>query len=195
MDEAFTDIVHGIRGVVNQLIAYAELKSQLPIPSDISQALPAFLTPEVIGQLITYAELKSQLPAPSDIPQAQSTPPKVLIMDDDTVMGNYLELLLKNANIGSQHVINGEQGLMAAQKFCPHLIVLDLAMPVVEGFEVIRRLRALPSTRSTSIIVLTGLDSEEYRMKAFELGANDYIKKPFRAEELLARVKVQLSKL
>jgi CheY-like chemotaxis protein len=192
MDEAFAHIAHDLRSVLTQVKGYSDLKSRLA--PDISLSLKPIPTPGTLAQLKAYAELKSQIPRLSITPQAPTFPPKVLIMDDDVLIGNFLLLLLRDAGIESQYVIDGEQGLIAAQKLHPELILLDLAMPVIEGFEVIRRLRASLDTRNTPIIVLTARDNDAYRTKAFELGINDYMLKPFKSEELLARVKVQLSK-
>jgi DNA-binding response OmpR family regulator len=124
----------------------------------------------------------------------QLNPPQVLIMDDDETTSNYIKLVLQNDGIQSEYATDGEQGLIAAQRMAPSLIILDLAMPVVEGFEVIRRLRMTPETRHTPIIILTARDSDSYRIKAFELGANEYMLKPFIINELLVRVKSQLYK-
>jgi CheY-like chemotaxis protein len=144
----------------------------------------------IVVHLQAYAETANMISTLPTIPLAASS--KVLIMEDDEIVGNYLKLTLEKEGIQSEYAIDGEEGLIKAKKMSPELILLDLAMPTVEGFEVIKRLRAAPETRQTPIIILTARDNETYRIKASNLGANHYMLKPFHINELLTAMRVEL---
>ena len=116
----------------------------------------------------------------------------MLIIDDEENSVNLVRLGLRYEGFQVECAHDGEQGLIAVQRMAPDLILLDLAMPALEGFEVIRRLRASPVTRHIPLLVVTAHADKKYRIKGFDLGADDYITKPFTFEELLARMKAVL---
>jgi putative two-component system response regulator len=124
--------------------------------------------------------------------QAGAPQATVLIVDDDTgslaVLGS---LLQPHFNVLAAPF--GERALqIAAGAPKPDLILLDVLMPDMDGYETLGRLRANPATRDIPVIFVTGLDSTEDEEKGFELGAVDYIAKPYRAHIVLARVRTQL---
>lgn len=111
---------------------------------------------------------------------------KILIVDDEPPI---LELLVYNFKRASYTVLtarNGEEALAVARRDQPDLIILDIMLPKLDGLEVCRRLR---QERDVPIIMLTARDSEVDRVVGLELGADDYVVKPFSVRELLARVK------
>lgn len=118
---------------------------------------------------------------------------KVLIVDD--VMSNVLllKVLLTNEKFKIATATNGQQALEAVEKEQPDLILLDVMMPDMSGFEVSQHLKAKPETSDIPIIFLTALNSTADIVKGFQVGANDFISKPFNKEELIIRVMHQIS--
>ena len=113
----------------------------------------------------------------------------VLIVEDDMDIGRLLTLELEESGFGVTHCDNGIRGLSAIREENPDLIVLDLGLPDLDGAEIARRVR---KTSETPIIILTAADDVETKVDLLNSGADDYLAKPFHAEELIARVKVQL---
>ncbi len=116
----------------------------------------------------------------------------ILIIEDEE---NILELLKYNLVENGYNVLleeDGRNGLSRAQLELPDLILLDLMIPELDGIEVCRRLKQEPATRHIPIIMLTAKSSEADKVLGLELGADDYMTKPFSVRELLARIKVAL---
>lgn len=111
---------------------------------------------------------------------------KILVVDDEPPIVNMLAYNLKRANYEVFTAYDGEEALKQAQQEQPDLIILDLMLPGLDGLEVCRRLR---KERDMPIIMLTARDSEVDRVVGLELGADDYVVKPFSVRELIARVK------
>ena len=118
----------------------------------------------------------------------------VLIVEDDPDIAEGLRYNLEREGLEVRVALTGEQGLAAAldPKGAPALVILDLMLPGMSGSELCRRLRREPATRRTPIIMLTALASEADRVAGLDLGADDYISKPFSVRELLARVRAVL---
>jgi len=118
----------------------------------------------------------------------------VLIVEDDPDIAEGLRFNLAREGLEAVIALTGEQGLTAAldQRRPPALILLDLMLPGMSGTELCRRLRREPQTRRTPIIMLTARTSEADRVGGLDLGADDYITKPFSVRELLARVRAVL---
>ena len=115
----------------------------------------------------------------------------VLIIEDDPDIAESLKYNLEREGLAVTTASTGEAGLTAAlnEKEPPLLIILDLMLPGMSGTELCRRLRREPATRRTPIIMLTAKASESDRVAGLDLGADDYITKPFSVRELLARVR------
>lgn len=118
---------------------------------------------------------------------------KILIVDD--VMSNVLllKVLLTNEKFAIATASNGRQALEQVDKENPDLILLDVMMPDMSGFEVAQHLKSNPATADIPIIFLTALNSTADIVKGFQVGANDFISKPFNKEELIIRVTHQIS--
>ena len=116
----------------------------------------------------------------------------VLIVDDVPLNLILVQKMLNRFNFTTHTAANGQLALdaVAAQK--PDLILLDLMMPGIDGFEVIRRLRENPDTADIRIVILSALNSNEDVVKGFNMGANDFIMKPIIMEKLLTCVVTQL---
>jgi DNA-binding response OmpR family regulator len=111
---------------------------------------------------------------------------KILIVDDEPAIVNMLAYNLKRANYEVLIARDGEEALAQARREQPDLIILDLMLPRLDGLEVCRALRR---ERDLPIIMLTARDAEVDRVVGLELGADDYVVKPFSVRELMARVK------
>ena len=121
----------------------------------------------------------------------------VLIIEDDPDISESLKYNLEREGLNTIIAATGEQGLSEAlnERNPPMLIMLDLMLPGMSGTELCRRFRREPLTRRTPIIILTAKGSESDRVAGLDLGADDYITKPFSVRELLARVRAVLRRL
>ena len=121
----------------------------------------------------------------------------ILIVEDDPDIAESLKYNFEREGWPAITAPTGEAGLTAAlnEKDTPSLIVLDLMLPGMSGTELCRRLRREPATRRTPIIMLTAKASESDRVTGLDLGADDYITKPFSVRELLARVRAVMRRM
>jgi PAS domain S-box-containing protein len=113
-------------------------------------------------------------------------------VDDDTVSRHVLIQALANAELPHVAVASGTEALEQLEKMVPSIVLLDLVMPPPDGYQVLRILRARPQTRDVPVVVLTALEADEEVARAFEAGADDFVRKPFKPVELVARVRGQL---
>ncbi|MBP5336958.1 MAG: response regulator [Bacteroidales bacterium] len=116
----------------------------------------------------------------------------MLAVDDIPVNLLLVQKMLSRFNFRIRTASGGQQALDAVAAEKPDLILLDLMMPGIDGFEVIRRLRADPATADIRIVILSALNSNEDVVKGFNLGANDFIMKPIIMEKLLNSVITQM---
>jgi len=107
----------------------------------------------------------------------------ILIIEDEENIANAQKLILQD-EFNVYHAKDGKEGLEKAKKLKPDLIILDLMMPKIDGIEVCRRIRADKSLASLKIIMVTAKDKPMDESTGMEIGADDYIMKPFEAEEL-----------
>lgn len=114
---------------------------------------------------------------------------RILIVDDEEDILDLLEYNLANSGFAVERALLGRLALEAAENNPPDLIVLDEMLPDLRGFEVLRALRSRPKTETVPVILLTARSTESDKLVAFELGADDYMTKPFSPGELLARVR------
>jgi len=114
---------------------------------------------------------------------------RILCVEDDPQMRSFLQAQLKARNFQVQTVRDGAQAIDMAAIFQPQLVLLDLSLPSLDGLTFLRRLR---EWSSTPVIVLSAHDEEPVKIKALDVGADDYLTKPFSLNELLARVRVAL---
>ena len=121
-----------------------------------------------------------------------SSPELILVVDDTPANLEVVCETLSNAGYEVATAINGERALKRVQAYPPDLILLDVQMPGIDGFETCQRLKAEPKTASIPIIFMTALSDAQSKEKGFEFGAVDYITKPFQEQEVLVRVKTHL---
>jgi diguanylate cyclase (GGDEF)-like protein len=114
--------------------------------------------------------------------------PDILVVEDDPFIARLLEVELGACGYAVRVATDGDEGLEAALARCPDLVLADVMMPRMDGFELVRRLRGDPRTEAVSIILLTAKGMQADKLAGLTAGADDYIVKPFDNEELLARV-------
>lgn len=117
---------------------------------------------------------------------------KILIVEDDRDIVEMVEYNLKEEGYDTVSALNGESGITLARKHRPDLIVLDIMLPVIDGFDVCKTLKHQEITADIPIIILSAKSQETDKVVGLELGADDYITKPFSPRELIARIKAIL---
>ena len=117
----------------------------------------------------------------------------ILIVDDTPNNLRLLSTMLTDKGYKVRKAINGERALKAVQGVTPDLILLDIMMPDMDGYDVCRRLKNSPATRNIPVIFISALDDEMDKVLAFDVGGVDYIPKPFQIQEVLARVENHLT--
>ena len=117
---------------------------------------------------------------------------QILVVDDEPDILSVLVYHLSREGYRVTTAVNGQGALTTATAEQPDLIILDLMLPGIDGYEVLQRLRRGERTSSTPVILLTARREEDERVKGFEVGADDYITKPFSARELTLRVEALL---
>src|SRR5579859_1024798 len=130
----------------------------------------------------------SRIPASSE----EQTSITVLVIDDDNNITELISLGLKYEGFQVESSQTGEDGLVAAQRLNPALVILDILLPDLDGLEVCSRLRSNPTTRDIPILMLTSKDDVRDRVTGLQQGADDYLVKPFNFEELVARIRAIL---
>lgn len=119
---------------------------------------------------------------------------RILVVDDEPDILNLLEYNLKRAGFQAILAKDGPEAIEAAKANRPDLVLLDIMLPDMEGTEVLRRLKSVEATASIPVIMLTAKGEEVDKIVGFELGAEDYITKPFSPRELILRVKAVLKR-
>ncbi|MBN9387220.1 MAG: response regulator transcription factor [Chloroflexi bacterium] len=120
--------------------------------------------------------------------------PKILVVDDEPQINDFLRRGLTYKGFDVAAVSNGEDALNSARDYPPDLVVLDIMLPDMTGYEVCRRLRA-SGDRNLPILMLTARDALTDKISGLDCGADDYITKPFAFEELLARIRANLRRV
>jgi DNA-binding response OmpR family regulator len=119
--------------------------------------------------------------------------PRILIAEDTPQAAELLEVYLSEGSYDVRIAPDGEQALREVKEWSPDLVLLDVMMPRHSGFEVCKRLRADPATRGIGVIMVTALDQPSDVEKAIEAGAHDFLTKPIKKADLLARVSALLA--
>ena len=114
---------------------------------------------------------------------------KVLLIEDDRSISNFITATMDREGYKIMHALNGREGLSLSTSFCPNVILLDLGLPDMDGLEVLQKLR---SWSDVPVIIISARTKEQEKVSALDLGADDYITKPFGTGELLARVRAAL---
>ncbi len=113
---------------------------------------------------------------------------KILVIDDEPNLREMLDDILTLEGFKVVKAADGQEGLKKVYSDSPDLVILDCSMPILDGFEVLERMRKDPLLYSTPVIMLTVLSGEFDEIRGLELGADDYITKPFKPAQLIARI-------
>jgi putative two-component system response regulator len=112
----------------------------------------------------------------------------ILAVDDERVNLDLLVRLLSKHGYQVETALDGETGLAAIERVPPDLVLLDIVLPGIDGFEVCRRIKQNPATRLIPVVLVTGLNAREHKIRGIDAGADDFLSKPFDGAELRARV-------
>lgn len=113
---------------------------------------------------------------------------RVLLIDDEQFYFKLIQKKAKESDYELEYAKSSSEGLAKISSFDPELLIVDLMLPDMDGFQILERLKRDPKFSSIPVIVITAKDELEQKLKAFELGADDYLVKPFQPEELVARM-------
>jgi DNA-binding response OmpR family regulator len=119
---------------------------------------------------------------------------RIAVIDDEAPNRAYLQLVLSGAGYAVEVAAGSNEGIALVESSRPELVILDLMMPEVDGFTACERIRKGPAGAETQIVILSALDDTEHKVRALEIGADDYLVKPVEARELLARIRVSLDR-
>lgn len=142
-----------------------------------------------LGHFHVAREGATKKAAAAPKPPKQPPATRVLSIEDDAAMGQFLKAVFTAQGFTVDWASDGVEGLARARARPPDLVILDLLMPYKNGFEVLRELKAHPDTHRVPVIILSSNSREEDIVKALNAGADDFVVKPFRARELVARVR------
>ncbi len=120
---------------------------------------------------------------------------QILIVEDEEALSTLLDYNLKKEGFQTQIASDGDEALLKIEDAPPDLIVLDWMLPNISGIEICRRLRSNVETKNVPIIMLTARAEEADRIRGLETGADDYMTKPFSADELVARIRAVLRRI
>ena len=118
---------------------------------------------------------------------------RVLLIDDEQFYFKLIHNALKEADYELAYAKSGSEGLAKIPAFDPEILIVDLKLPEIDGFEILERLRRDPKFSHIPVIVITSKDELSEKLKAFELGADDYVVKPFHMQELTSKINVLLN--
>jgi DNA-binding response OmpR family regulator len=129
------------------------------------------------------------MPETPDAPTANSNPFRILLIEDDMNIARMIRANIDKARMQYRHAINGRSGLVALEEQQPHLVLLDLMLPDMNGYEICSRIRQISNV---PIIMVTARTENNDQMRGLQCGADDYITKPFDPSLLMARIASQL---
>lgn len=119
---------------------------------------------------------------------------RILLVDDEPDILEFVSYNLLREGFEVQTASNGAQALTIAEQFLPHLVLLDVMMPEMDGMETCRRMRQMPQLDNTMIVFLSARGEDESQLAGFEMGADDYITKPVKVKLLVSRLKAILKR-
>src|SRR5256885_524058 len=140
----------------------------------------------------TYNDPDAALPAGETSVVSATTPARILITEDNPQGAELLEAFLSETPHETRTVGNGEEALRLVAEWKPDVVLLDIMMPRLSGFEVCRAIRANPATRNIGVIMVTALDQHADIDRAVDVGTDDFLTKPIHKAELLLRVRALL---
>jgi signal transduction histidine kinase len=190
-----TSTIRAATPLVNEMLGWFSNAAQAPPPRKAPPPPPLSTGP------VTRSSSRAERPAPRRIGAARQSadgtkdledgPARILIADDNSDMRQFLAGLL-GERYEVEAVADGAAALAAARERLPDLVLSDVMMPVLDGFALLRELRADPKTQTVPVILVSARSGEESRVEGLDVGADDYLEKPFTTRELVARVNATL---
>jgi DNA-binding response OmpR family regulator len=119
---------------------------------------------------------------------------KIVLIEDDTDIAKLIEFKLEREGYSIHHYIDGMEGMKGIMEILPDLVILDVMLPKVNGFQILKSIRNTTEIQRLPVIMLTAMGREQDVLKAFKTGVDDYLVKPFRPAELIVRVRKALLK-
>ena len=164
-------------------------------PAAVSAAPPS-AAPAAPGSVLDlmHLELVDELVGDGTPPEGRGRGSCVLLVEDEDQLRRVMKDLLEREGYIVAEARDGVQALDQVDRFAPDVIILDLNLPGLDGYEVLSQLRSRPATREIPVMVLTAKGDEDNEVRVFELGADDFITKPFRARALSARLEAVLGR-
>jgi len=172
--------------------------AQMPVQPQAPTTVVVQAAPEVVAAPVdlstAFELLDDDVPALETERVIEPKDIKVLLVDDEDQLRRVMRDLLEAEGYGIAEARDGPQALDQVDQYAPDIIVLDLNLPTLDGYGVLAELRSRPSTRDIPVIVLTAKGEEDNEVRVFELGADDFLTKPFRARALSARLEAILAR-
>ena len=171
-------------------------RAAAPPPGPASAPVaPARSEPSISLDFAEALELVEDLPAGTEaVPAGRGAGTCVLLVEDEDQLRRVMKDLLERDGYTVAEARDGVQALDQVDRFAPDVIILDLNLPGLDGYTVLTQLRSRPATRAIPVMVLTAKGDEDNEVRVFELGADDFITKPFRAKALSARLEAVLGR-
>jgi type II secretory ATPase GspE/PulE/Tfp pilus assembly ATPase PilB-like protein/CheY-like chemotaxis protein len=162
------------------------------VPAPTPRASPAPSTPPAFD--LSDLELVDEVAGANGAANGRGRGAKVLLVEDEDQLRRVMKDLLEREGYRVSEARDGVQALDEVDRHAPDIIVLDLNLPGLDGYSVLQQLRSRPATRAIPVMVLTAKGDEDNEVRVFELGADDFITKPFRARALSARLEAVLGR-
>jgi CheY-like chemotaxis protein len=165
-------------------------------PTGSATAPPPAVTAAIapMAELSMEMELLEEPLAPGISPEGRGQGACVLLVEDEEQLRRVMKDLLQREGYQVAEARDGIQALDEVDRFAPDVIILDLNLPGLDGYGVLAQLRSRPATREIPVMVLTAKGDEDNEVRVFELGADDFVTKPFRARALTARLEAVLGR-
>ena len=162
-------------------------------PTPVTPSAPAPASP--LAELSMDMELLEEPTADNGaVPRGRGQGACVLLVEDEEQLRRVMKDLLQREGYQVAEARDGVQALDEVDRFAPDVIILDLNLPGLDGYGVLQQLRSRPATREIPVMVLTAKGDEDNEVRVFELGADDFVTKPFRARSLTARLEAVLGR-
>jgi two-component system phosphate regulon response regulator PhoB len=162
-------------------------------PVAAARPTPQTAAPPAVD-LTTAFDLLEEPPEPTGLTGRAQPRAVVLLVDDEDQLRRVMKDLLEREGYRVAEARDGAEALDEVDRFAPDVIVLDLNLPGMDGYTVLSQLRSRPATKKVPVIVLTAKGDEDNEVRVFELGADDFLTKPFRARALSARLEAVLGR-